>query len=387
MECSNDDTTVLVAEQKKFMEVDYELLAAHNFVTDMYFRNPDLLNFMVFTAAHAYVNSSFYHPAFPEIETTRELLKRITTHNSVVDVGGYLPALKIHKNDADFIRHQKDGRVLHRFMCFTLNFNNLFIYPRKLEDGVVVYRVKSLNIDPDPDPDHDEGANLTVFHGTAKTMLYSLIRNGAKTMKTVQNGRSFGDGFYCSPSFSFAKYYSDGFVCAYSLKHPKKYAKTHNIYVVDEPRDLCLTCILPRTSGDDVVETVESGAWRGKRWLLDFVPSHVNSKRLLADIKRASEFFCEEVTDHSIRVEVNEQSYNRWSVFVGNFASDTMLFQDMKAQGVREIELHVSFPNDYPFAPPFVRVVRPRFERWTGHVTYGGSICTEFLTLSDGEYA
>lgn len=32
--------------------------------------------------------------------------------------------------------------------------------------------------------------------------------------------------------------------------------------------------------------------------------------------------------------------------------------------------------------PPFVRVVRPRFQFRTGHVTIGGSICMELLTLS-----
>jgi ubiquitin-conjugating enzyme E2 Q len=44
------------------------------------------------------------------------------------------------------------------------------------------------------------------------------------------------------------------------------------------------------------------------------------------------------------------------------------------------IVLHVAFPATYPFAPPFCRVIRPRFQFLTGHVTIGGSICTELLT-------
>jgi len=40
------------------------------------------------------------------------------------------------------------------------------------------------------------------------------------------------------------------------------------------------------------------------------------------------------------------------------------------------------FSKDYPFSPPFVRVVRPRFKFMTGHVTIGGSICMELLTNS-----
>ena len=40
----------------------------------------------------------------------------------------------------------------------------------------------------------------------------------------------------------------------------------------------------------------------------------------------------------------------------------------------------VVFPSSFPAAPPYVRVLRPRFVFRTGHVTIGGSICTEVLT-------
>ena len=46
------------------------------------------------------------------------------------------------------------------------------------------------------------------------------------------------------------------------------------------------------------------------------------------------------------------------------------------------VELELSFTKNFPFDPPFVRVVRPRFEFMTGHVTQGGSICIELLTAS-----
>jgi ubiquitin-conjugating enzyme E2 Q len=42
----------------------------------------------------------------------------------------------------------------------------------------------------------------------------------------------------------------------------------------------------------------------------------------------------------------------------------------------------IAFPATYPLNPPFVRVIRPRFQFRTGHVTIGGSICTELLTNS-----
>ena len=44
------------------------------------------------------------------------------------------------------------------------------------------------------------------------------------------------------------------------------------------------------------------------------------------------------------------------------------------------IDLRIAFPSSYPSAPPYIRVLRPRFVYRTGHVTIGGSICTEMLT-------
>ena len=40
--------------------------------------------------------------------------------------------------------------------------------------------------------------------------------------------------------------------------------------------------------------------------------------------------------------------------------------------------------QDYPAQPFFLRVVAPRCVWYTGHVTAGGSICIEALTLSGG---
>jgi len=50
--------------------------------------------------------------------------------------------------------------------------------------------------------------------------------------------------------------------------------------------------------------------------------------------------------------------------------------------GIDYVELEMRFSEHYPYRPPFVRVVRPRFKFHTGHVTVGGSICMELLTNS-----
>ena len=55
-------------------------------------------------------------------------------------------------------------------------------------------------------------------------------------------------------------------------------------------------------------------------------------------------------------------------------------FNVNKKKEVHGVHLHISFQPDFPVSPPFVQVIRPRFQQRTGHVTIGGSMCTELLT-------
>jgi len=77
----------------------------------------------------------------------------------------------------------------------------------------------------------------------------------------------------------------------------------------------------------------------------------------------------------------------QWIVELHSFDDDVPLAQDMRQVGLSSITLEMQFTNDYPFSPPFVRVIKPRFlpfgQGGGGHVTEGGAICMELLT-NDG---
>ncbi|CDW86592.1 uba ts-n domain containing protein [Stylonychia lemnae] len=47
-----------------------------------------------------------------------------------------------------------------------------------------------------------------------------------------------------------------------------------------------------------------------------------------------------------------------------------------------KLQYEIFFSDTYPFEAPFIRVVFPRFQFRTGHVTIGGSICVQSLTPS-----
>lgn len=60
------------------------------------------------------------------------------------------------------------------------------------------------------------------------------------------------------------------------------------------------------------------------------------------------------------------------------------LAEDMKKAGVTSIVLEIRFGPEFPFSPPYIRVIRPRFLPFQlgggGHVVIGGAMCMELLT-------
>jgi ubiquitin-protein ligase len=75
----------------------------------------------------------------------------------------------------------------------------------------------------------------------------------------------------------------------------------------------------------------------------------------------------------------SEDCMDKWTIQLFQFDEDSKLAKDMKVLGLSNIELEMSFPDQYPFEPPFVRVTRPRFKRQTGFVM-NGALCMELLT-------
>ena len=76
-----------------------------------------------------------------------------------------------------------------------------------------------------------------------------------------------------------------------------------------------------------------------------------------------------------ITVSLQGDDMMRWDVF-------------MNADGIigaldnATLEFEVRLPALFPFNPPFIRLLRPRLKNLTGHITAGGSVCTEMLTTS-----
>jgi ubiquitin-protein ligase len=74
-----------------------------------------------------------------------------------------------------------------------------------------------------------------------------------------------------------------------------------------------------------------------------------------------------------------------WHFSLSTFDPSLPLANDMQTYNITTIDLEVKFGPQHPKTPPFVRVVRPRFLQFMhgggGHVTAGGSICVDMLTM------
>ncbi|KAL9188534.1 hypothetical protein ACHAXT_006912 [Thalassiosira profunda] len=75
----------------------------------------------------------------------------------------------------------------------------------------------------------------------------------------------------------------------------------------------------------------------------------------------------------------DEDSMEKWCIKLFGFDADSNLAKDLLVCGTDHVQLEMSFPDQYPFEPPFVRVVQPRFKRQTGFVM-SGALCMELLT-------
>ncbi|TKA34311.1 hypothetical protein B0A50_00291 [Salinomyces thailandicus] len=62
------------------------------------------------------------------------------------------------------------------------------------------------------------------------------------------------------------------------------------------------------------------------------------------------------------------------------------LVTDMRKTKLHSIVLEIRFNKDFPYTPPYIRVVRPRFQTFAqgggGHIVAGGAMCMELLTNS-----
>lgn len=104
----------------------------------------------------------------------------------------------------------------------------------------------------------------------------------------------------------------------------------------------------------------------------------VRSRRLMKELREIQRIQQQYHQDPVFTVELVNDNLFEWHVRLYRIDSESELASDMRDMGIPYILLHLMFPDNFPFAPPFMRVISPRIEK--GFVMEGGAICMELLT-------
>ncbi|KFP31760.1 Ubiquitin-conjugating enzyme E2Q-like 1 [Colius striatus] len=88
------------------------------------------------------------------------------------------------------------------------------------------------------------------------------------------------------------------------------------------------------------------------------------------------------LSDRFISVELVDESLFDWNVKLHQVDKDSVLWQDMKETNTEYILLNLTFPDNFPFSPPFMRVLSPRLEN--GYVLDGGALFPKLNTSPRG---
>lgn len=101
----------------------------------------------------------------------------------------------------------------------------------------------------------------------------------------------------------------------------------------------------------------------------------VRTRRLMKELRDIQK---SERKDPVFTVELINDNLYEWHIRLYRIDSESDLAADMRELGISCISLHLMFPDNFPFTPPFMRVISPRIEK--GFVMEGGAICMELLT-------
>ena len=103
----------------------------------------------------------------------------------------------------------------------------------------------------------------------------------------------------------------------------------------------------------------------------------VRSRRLMKEFREITRSVARQ-PEPPFTVELVNDCLYEWNIQLFNIDRTSDLWRDMRDLRIRGIQLNMAFPENFPFSPPFLRVLSPRIER--GFVMEGGAICMELLT-------
>lgn len=279
--------------------------------------------------------------------------------------------------DPNSLTNQNDRKTLEKFIQFKVKY-----HPQVEED----FKNRSKKF-----------GTIFRYHGSGYHNWYSIMRNGLKIMsgtRMMTNGAAHGSGIYLASSINVSMGYMSGSVNifgVYEMINDQSKFKTSpwgsgTINIAKDENILLLRYLflVPSASAmtklklNDLLDHKFNKKIHEEKRVVKKKTSGKREKRLIREFEKVYKS-----KNKGFRYELhNDEDLGLWSIYLTDFSKDSQIYKDMKDLGIKEIELEMEFPDFYPIEPPFIRIISPRFEYRTGHITSGGSICMELLTKS-----
>ena len=366
-----------------------------NYITETYRSNNDTTIFLIKNAYYAMKcpRASVIFEPVPDNWSVLEP-KIIKSSTKVIE------AIKKVYNDIELI--EKINESTYTFLRFILKSNKMML---KLQHfailGSEVNNIESITlmnvIHTALVEDKLKGKTTRyLYHGSPYENWFSIMRNGLKIgsdNKYFINGAVYGKGIYLSDSFTFSLGYSraqqnKSIISIFEVVDKPEWYKTTNIYVVNDEECLLLRYLLVIdnteshknyaifTSIENFLKGLKTYETETKATGKKTVQT-IHNKRLMKELQMIMKQTPEQL-GFAVKLQ-EEDKMGVWNVFIHK-PDNEKLEEQMKRLKIDAIEIEITFKDNYPLAPPFIRIVYPHFKFRSGHITMGGSLCMEMLT-------
>jgi len=326
------------------------------------------------------------------------LIEKVIEKINEFKIGKLIEEIQFMSSDAQIIK--MFGEEIYRLIRFIIMSCKVELvldtnFFQKEINGVKVYKIyyptdKEESFKKKCDKIKNKETNSYIFHGSRWQNWYSILRNGLKNCsrtKLMTSGAAHGNGIYLSDNSNLSIGYGTSagksVIGVFETVGDKKmYHKGGNIFVIDDETMLIQRYLIISKTNQTNKISAELDNIIGKQ--IQHENSKVESltlnkgiKKLIREYKKISK---QKPEDLGFRIIVDDKNIYHWNIFIFGYDPQYPIGEDMKKYGINEIQLEVKFPTNYPFSPPFIRIISPRFKSQTGHVTQAGALCMEILT-------
>ena len=406
---------------------------ADNYITTQYKSAPGVVDFLLRNAYYAMnctrCNTIFepIPPSWEQDQINIDIRSCIVKYQITFNIEIVMQVVKDSYNDAEII--DKLNEKTYELLRFILESNKMMIKADNLlqstdvipiagkdsETGEADYQKHFQSIlqfklihTPMIEDIFARQKTRYLYHGSRYENWYSIMRNGVKIgskNKYFLNGAAYGTGIYLSNDINMSLGYSRNATYSISPKTEDqmilaifevidnpKWHKSGKTFVVDDENALIIRYL--------IVFNNDNASWQGLQGIFNAINFKLNSggikameaekktietknittihsKRLMREYQMISKQ-SPEVLGFKVQL-AEEDNLGKWMVYITN-PQNEKLERQMQKLNIPAIEIEITFKENYPIAPPFIRIVYPRFIMRTGHITIGGSLCMEMLT-------